>query len=167
MADVLRHNRLDIVSMAALTRHLSDILMENDLFSDGECSLAAARLFIDREHITEGRAILCDLSASVTSASREARRHLSLILKREKNWRQAGNIWEMMLRENPADCFACEELAKWYEHRLKDVNKALELVKATVAAIDKDNFAGRELLQHRLLRLEKRSLSAAKKKIKG
>ena len=161
MADVLHHNRLDVISMAALTRHLSDVFAEN-----GSCfperqreSLAAARLLIDRRHVEEGCAILHDLSGSVcSSVSREARRHLSLMLKKEEDWRQAEKIWKMMLQDDPADCFACEELAKWYEHHLKDVDSALNLVKNTLDALGRDCFEEWNRLHHRLLRLEKRSL---------
>jgi lipopolysaccharide biosynthesis regulator YciM len=132
---------------------------KDDSFPDGREFLAAARLLIDRHHVDAGRAMLCDLGESACpDVSREARRHLSLILKREENWRQAGEIWEMMLQDNPADCFACEELAKWYEHRLKDVDKALNLVKNTLQALDVNCFEERERLRHRLRRLEKRSL---------
>ena len=161
MADVFRHNRLDIISMAALARHMAEILTEKEIpYSGGKReSLAAARLFLERRHAAEGRALLADLSCAANSGvSREARRHLSLILKREDNWQEAGKIWEMMLQDNPSDCFACEELAKWYEHRLKDVGKALEVVKDTMAVLDgKDSQEG-ERLCHRLRRLEKRSL---------
>jgi len=166
MADVLHHNRLDIISMAALARHLSDIFTEKENhFSEGKReSFAAARLLIDRRHVTEGRDLLRSLSCSTCSEiSREARCHLSLMLKREGDWRQAGEIWETMLRDNPSDCFACEELAKWYEHRLKDVNKALNLVKTTLEALDENLFEERQRLRHRLLRLEKRSLYATGK----
>jgi len=165
MMDVCHHNRLDIISMAALTRHLSDILTEKDeSFLGGKReSLAAARLLIDRQHAAEGLALLRDLSCSPCSdISRDARCHLSLILKKEGNWRQAGEIWETMLRDNPSDCFACEELAKWYEHRLKDVNKALGLVKNTLETLDKSHFEERQRLSYRLLRLEKRCLRHGK-----
>ena len=166
MVDVLHHNRLDIISMAALTRHLSDILTEKENpFAEREReSLAAARLLIERCHVTEGRALLRDLGCSSCSdVSRDARCHLSLLLKREGNWQQAGEIWETMLQDNPSDCFACEELAKWYEHRLKDVHKALNLVKTTLEVLDESHFEERQRLHHRLLRLEKRSLRATEK----
>ena len=170
MTEVFHHNRLDIISMAALTRHLSDILTEKENpFPEGKrASLAAARLLLDRRHVTEGRALLRDLSCSACSdVSRDARCHLSLILKKEGNWRQAGKIWEMMLQDNPSDCFACEELAKWYEHRLKDVNKALNLVKITMEALGESHLEERQRLHHRLLRLEKRFLRAAEKHFEG
>ena len=85
--------------------------------------------FIDRTRHEQGRSKLPDLCHSCHQAvSREARRQLSLILKREKNWERAVALWEEMLLADSTDCFACEELAKWYEHRGKNPEQARTLV---------------------------------------
>jgi hypothetical protein len=68
---------------------------------------------------------------------------LSLLYKRLNLWEEATAIWATMLQEDPDDYFALEELAKWYEHRCRDIGCAIELV-------GKDAFA------HRLQRLKKK-----------
>jgi uncharacterized protein len=159
MVDAFRHNRLDVISLSALARHLSEILT-----SEGEQSrereedhLAAARLLIDRTRHEQGRSKLHDLCHSCHQAvSREARRQLSIILKREKNWGKALALWEEMLAADPADCFACEELAKWYEHRQKNREQALALVCSTLDLISDRHEDERDRLMHRRLRLEKK-----------
>lgn len=159
MVDVFRHNRLDVISLSALARHLSEILTgegEQSREREGD-HLAAARLLIDRTRHEQGRSKLHDLRLSChPQVSREARRQLSLILKREKDWEKAVAIWEEMLTADPADCFACEELAKWYEHRDKNPDKALCLVCSTLELISNRDTAEREVLRHRRTRLEKK-----------
>jgi hypothetical protein len=159
MVDVFRHNHLDVVSMSALARHLSEILTgEGDRSKEREGDhLAAARLLIDRTRHEQGRSRLHELCASChLQVSREARRQLSLHLKRDKDWKGAVALWEEMLAADPADCFACEELAKWYEHRDKSPDKALCLVCATLELISGHHSDEQERLTYRRTRLEKK-----------
>jgi hypothetical protein len=81
---------------------------------------------------------------------------LSLHLKRDKDWKEAVAIWEEMLSADPADCFACEELAKWYEHRDKNPEQALCLVCSTLELISNRSYDERKPLLSRRTRLEKK-----------
>ncbi|NLN59736.1 MAG: hypothetical protein GX147_03320 [Deltaproteobacteria bacterium] len=159
MLEVFRHNHLDVVSLSALARHLAEIVAGNGerLREREEDHLAAARLLIDRTRQRQGKRRLRDLCASGhPQVSREARRHLSLHLKRDEDWKGAIALWEEMLAADPADCFACEELAKWYEHRDRNPEQALCLVCNTLELISGRHSDEQDRLTYRRIRLERK-----------
>lgn len=159
VADIFEHNRLDILSMAALTVHFSRLLggedpREGDHPGD---HLAAARILHDRARIPEAQALLERIAALAGEPALEARRRLSLLYKREALWEEAVRLWGDMAGENPGDPFAVEELAKWYEHRAKDCGKARALV---LQALDTAPPDARPALRRRLERLTRKTGAA-------
>jgi uncharacterized protein YprB with RNaseH-like and TPR domain len=85
LTDIFEHNRLDVVSMAALSFHLAELVGSSggpearrhiDL-------LAASRLLLDRGNLDGARRILKTLADSDEShIAMEAKRSLSLLYKR-------------------------------------------------------------------------------------
>jgi len=131
LKDVFEHNRLDVISMAAITYQLTKTLGPDPMAVQAQHRdlQAAARLMIERRRLPEARRILEKLvDANNRPVSRDARQMLSLLYKRLNLWEEATAIWATMLREDPDDFFALEELAKWYEHRCRDIGRAIELV---------------------------------------
>ena len=130
MADVFEHNRLDILSLAALAAHLVELIdpdTEKAGFHQGD-RLAAARLFLARECHVDAIRLLDPLSGcACQETAREAARELSLLHKRQNRWPEAVSIWEEMLRRDGKDLFALVELAKWCEHRRHNFSRALAL----------------------------------------
>ena len=159
IADVFTHNRLDILSLAALATHLVEILDP-----DGEASshhpgdrLAAGRLFLHRGRDREAMRIFEPMTGShATPACREACRELSLLYKRTNQWPEAVALWEEMIRRDPADAFALVELAKWCEHRANNAERAASLTGQALSFIRPDSSIRPEELEHRLQRLQKR-----------
>lgn len=164
MMDVLEHNRLDVVSMAALLLHLCEIL-DYGIEAEGACHsdvLATSRFFLERGERDRGMRMLQSLQHSEDSFCRnEARRNLSLQLKKDGKWDQAVSLWEQMFAE-VQDGFAMVELAKWYEHKLFDFEKAAHLVcQALTNETDQETRAG---LTYRLERIRRRISVAGRKK---
>ncbi len=132
MKDVFEHNRLDVISMAVLAVHLSCLLGPADRRE--ECAdsdvLATARLMIDRGCKDTAQQQLESLLQCCTRGpvAEEARKMLSLVHKRDNNWEEAVKLWDSILADAPDDYFACEELAKWLEHRKHDYQRAADLV---------------------------------------
>jgi len=129
MADVFEHNRLDILSLAALAARLAELLDhgENARCHPGD-RLAAARLFLARACPYDAvRRLVPLIGGSCPETAREAGRELSLVYKRSDQWPAAVAIWEEMVRRDGEDLFALVELAKWFEHRRRDFAQALAL----------------------------------------
>jgi len=159
LLDVFRHNSLDISALAALTVHLAEALNADS------CSphyvptdlCAAARLYLDRGRQSQACCMLEDLTLSPSpTAALEARQSLSLIYKRENRWDKAVELWEGLLRENPGNLFAAEELAKWHEHRAKDFERAFQLVDHIVKTVLAMPEVEKEGWLHRQSRLQAR-----------
>ena len=159
MKDVFTHNCLDVISMATLAYHLSELLksvpdMEN---SDHRDLLAAARLFADRRHWQRAYGVLGSLRYSTDSAiAREAGKLLSLFYKRAGRWDEAVEIWEKIIEVEPLDIFAAEELAKWCEHRQRDFERALCIVSRVLECSRAATSAERAALVYRCTRLRRR-----------
>ncbi len=159
MLDVFRHNRLDITALAALTVHLAGMLSpEGQSFRYVPTDLcAAARLFLERGRPTEACTLFEGLSRSPSRrAALEARQALSLIYKRGNQWEKAVGLWEAMVEENPGDLFAAEELAKWFEHRARNFERAFQLVESALKSSPSMPEERREVWLHRLFRLQAR-----------
>ena len=128
MADVFEHNRLDILSLAALAAHLAELIHPDGETAHPGDRLAAARLFLARELPDEAVRLLDPLCGCASpETAREAARELSLHHKREGRWSEATALWEEMVRRDGEDRFALIELAKWHEHRRRDFARALAL----------------------------------------
>lgn len=135
MEDVFEHNRLDIISMAALAGHLAELLSNSDEGMAGHMAdvLAAAGLHHDRGNVEIARHFYgCVVETGDPLVSREARKALSLMHKRAGLWEEALQIWEEMMEEDPHDMFAVEELAKWLEHGKHDYARAAEIIEGVL-----------------------------------
>lgn len=160
LEDVFLHNQLDIVSMAALVSHLSDLLTGGGGRQDlhhGDL-LAAAKFHIERGRFESGRDILEGLTASHhRPTAREARMTLSLAYKRRGSWHEAVKIWEELAAEDPDDLFAGEELAKWFEHHAHDYARAIEIVTRLLAGGKPLSTDEKQTLSYRLDRLRRKA----------
>ena len=162
MADVFEHNRLDILSLAALAAQLAELLDpdgENARCHPGD-RLAAARLFLARACPYDAvRRLVPLIGGSCPETAREAGRELSLVYKRSDQWPAAVAIWEEMVRRDGEDLFALVELAKWCEHRRRDFAQALALTMRACACAGRLSPDDRADLARRRERLERKLAS--------
>lgn len=159
LEDVFRHNRLDIVSMASLLKHLADLVEDSQKMEHGHPGdfLKLAVLIYERGDLERAGRILESLVMSHhPDVVMSARRSLSLIYKKTYRWEDAANLWQDIIAAHPHDVFAVEELAKFYEHRAREFGKALDIVRKLLDTAV--NLAGTErtALEHRLHRLLQR-----------
>ncbi|MGO9138697.1 MAG: ribonuclease H-like domain-containing protein [Syntrophales bacterium] len=160
LADIFEHNRLDVISMAALAIHLVDMLgSEPDILNNEHADLlAASRLLIDRGDAAGARTILEALiKADNAHTAFEARKSLSLLHKRHGRWKDAVQIWDTMLLHNPGNFFVVEEMAKYLEHRRRDFKKAIDLVNKALSLPHAQTSSERDALVYRFRRLKGRA----------
>ena len=166
MDAVFHHNRLDVISMAALTTCLTGMLAPS-----GETMrpipprdmLAAARLLIHRGEGEAARRLLEEARrGACPETAREAVCLLSLLHKRAGEWSQAVALWKEMIvqdldRPGGKDIFPLVELAKWSEHRAHDYRQALKLACRALQTLSPGAPAEEAaLLRRRIARLEHR-----------
>jgi len=160
LQDVFAHNRLDIISLAALMGHLAALTQgsQDAAPADARDLLAVARLYAERQQTSQAQRLLSSLAQSREPALRKAsRKMLSLLYKRTGRWEDAVDIWQKMIRDDPGDRFALIELAKWYEHRAQDHATALKLVGSALQQAGGCTTAvERDALLHRRQRLQRR-----------
>jgi uncharacterized protein YprB with RNaseH-like and TPR domain len=162
LTDVFEHNRLDIISMATLSLHLTEMLNYNRDISTCEHKdlLASAKLLLARRDASGARKILeFVIESECLHVALEARKTLSLIYKRSGHLSDAVRIWEMMLLDDPGNFFATEEMAKCFEHRKHDLPKAIDIVIKALNNSCVKTISERNILSLRLKRLKSRMVS--------
>jgi len=171
---VFEHNRQDILSLAHLAARLVQVHAEPLASADqGEELLALAHVYEDLR-LYERSATLYELARSKgldSRASLPAQIRLSLCYKRLGQWHKAIPLWEKMLAEGGGGCFPYVELAKYYEHRVRDYRRAAELVDRALHALEVEELHGnpwevvelRQELVHRRRRLHAKMSRAARR----
>lgn len=160
LEDVFEHNRLDVISMAALAVYLAEILSPKPDMTNRENFdlLAGARLLLDRGNLPGACTILEALLASGEyRIAFEARKSLSLIHKRHGRWNDSVKIWEAILFDDPGNFFAANELAKYLEHKQRNFEKAIQIISGVLRLPHSQTASERDALVHRLKRLKSRA----------
>ncbi len=124
MDDIVRiidHNILDITSMARLFLHLHKI--ENITASDHEI-VRLLHLAVKRRQTDMVETYLADLKSRKAGVPDHVMADLSLLLRRNGQWKRAIPIWEKLTVSRDHVLFAHTELAKYYEHHAGDLQMA-------------------------------------------
>ncbi len=134
---VFYHNELDVLSMAVLLQHQSQLLTAagNGTITDGGDLIAIAKLFEDLDDLPTARAFYIrsfDFDLAET-ALREGQERLSFIYKRAQNYDEALRLWQQAA--NRHEIYAFVELAKYYEHQTKEIAPALQWTKAALQMV--------------------------------
>jgi len=160
LAGVFAHNRDDVLSLAALLGWFGGAVARADGLELAPEALAGlGRLW---ERLDPERAAACYQEALETGLSGDLAHAVRLGLarweKRRARWEAACALWETASRAEIFDPLPWEELAKFHEHRSRDVARARSVV---TAALDLARGAGAparilEAFSHRLGRLDRR-----------
>jgi len=164
MAGIFYHNAIDILSLAGLLSHMAFLLHNphSTKIQHGEDVVALARFFesmgeIDQAESLYRKALQSDLIEDLYWDTLE---RFSFLLKRKADWDSAIGLWEIAA-ENGA-LYAFEELAKYYEHRDKDLQLAENWTSKGITILEKGHLPAyeyhrwRESLLYRLDRLNRK-----------
>lgn len=163
---VLEHNRLDLISLAAVSAHAVQLVEEGP----GRCRDAAEAVALGKVYERAGcieRAIDAfrkgadEPSASVDVRA-EAIYRLGLRLRRDRRFAEAADCWRRLMEMKdsrygrrstllgPLRQYAAEALAIHHEHRERDYEEARELTLQLLEESDED------ATRHRLTRLDRK-----------
>jgi hypothetical protein len=169
---VLEHNRLDLVSLAAVTAHAVRLTQDGaDACRDALEALALGRVYERTGRLDAAEP--CYRRASCADAVHvrgEALYRLGLRFRRARRFGEAAECWRALLeiseqpgaRRNPAiralRRFATEALAIHHEHRDRDLPAARELA---LFALEEAGESGSRAdgIRHRLARLDRKMTS--------
>ena len=155
---VFEHNLQDIISLVALVSRMC-FLVEDPLNNTeyGMDIFSIGKMF-DEERRYEQSTHYYTAALKHNLAEEEVLEILrltSFAYKRQGKWEEAEKIWkEIIERSREFIYYPYEELAKYYEHHLKDYQKA-EMIAEEALNIEENIFL-KEKLQYRLNRIKRK-----------
>ncbi|MGD8751400.1 MAG: ribonuclease H-like domain-containing protein [Anaerolineales bacterium] len=165
LRSVFYHNEMDVVSMAALLNHMTNLIADPidnpiehglDLISIGK--LYQDLGFLETAAQTYQRGLTYDDLRKESYL--DAIHKLSFLYKRRGEFENAIKLWNEAAEEG--EIYAHIELAKFYEHKKRKYPKAIEWTTGAIAIINTSGFPNYERarylpeLEHRLARLERK-----------
>ena len=156
LKQVFEHNLQDILSLVALVSRMCFLVEDPlnntkygmDIFSIGKMFDEEKRYEQCTHYYTE--ALKYNLAEEETL---EILRLASFAYKRQGEWEEAEKIWKEIIERSPEFIYyPYEELAKYYEHHLKDYQKAEMIIEEAINIVK--NIFIREKLQYRLNRIK-------------
>jgi uncharacterized protein YprB with RNaseH-like and TPR domain len=165
LAGVFYHNAMDVVAMAALLAHVNTILSNpyGGHIEHGLDFIALGKLFEDLNKWDEAaRLYERGLESELTETDFDlAVKRLSILQKKRGDLDQALSLWQDAAKQG--HIYAHLELAKYYEHKARDVKSAIKWTRSARKHVDKLAVPAyvrkhwHEEIEHRLARLERKA----------
>ncbi len=165
LGGVFYHNAMDVVAMAALLGHMSDLFADpyNGRVEHGLDFIALGKLYEDLDHWDEAarlfeRGLESRLDESDFGV---AVKRLSILQKKRGDIEQALRLWEQAAERG--HIYAHIELAKYHEHKKRDPQAAIKWTKSARKEAERADLPvyirrhWLEEIDHRLLRLERKA----------
>ena len=162
---VFYHNEMDVISLARLLNHMAILIEEpfSDSIEHVLDQLAVAKLYGDLGNLERAADIFqqCLIIENIPDADHaKALEQLSFIHKRLGNQDAAIKLWKQASEDG--QIYAHVELAKVYEHKIRDYALAIHWTEKAINLLYESNqfliFKNQSLqeLEHRLNRLERK-----------
>jgi uncharacterized protein YprB with RNaseH-like and TPR domain len=141
------HNAMDVVAMAALLAHMNEMMQNpyNGHVEHGLDFIALGKLFEDLGHWDEAaRLFERGLESAPSTGSGQgltesdfglAVKRLSILQKKRGDLSKAVHLWEEAAKQG--HLYAFIELAKYYEHKKRDVKSAIKWTKSALKRVEK------------------------------
>ena len=146
LGGVFYHNAMDVVAMAALLSHINNMLETpyDGHVQHGLDFIALAKLFEDLGHWDEAARLFerglewSPLSAEEKQGLTEsdfglAVKRLSILQKKRGDLNEAIRLWQAAAERG--HLYAFIELAKYYEHKLRDIKNALQWTRSALVCV--------------------------------
>jgi len=151
---VFEHNAQDLLSLAVLMGRLATLVGQGNVEHPEEW-VGLGRFWEGRDW---DRSAACYREALARSLSPnqalEVRQRLGRLLRRLGRWEEAREVWSAWAAQEIASLEPMEELAKYLEHRARDLEAARQIVVRALALAESNDGSTLPSLRHRLHRLE-------------
>lgn len=135
---IFYHNEMDVLSMAALLKHTTNLIENIDRGDDLPPldRYAIARLYEDlgHQHVAINIYKDCLQGELPQDAHLETIKRLSFVYKRLGDYMNAVELWEVAAAED--QIYAFIELAKYNEHKLQDYSQAMYWTESAINIIN-------------------------------
>lgn len=162
---ILNHNRDDILSLYQLTVIATDLLKQCDSagHNDDDLLLSIAEIYFNNCQFADSLNILERINPNFASEDtlKRANHIKALVYKRQGKWNKAVTAFAELHKLAP-EMYSTIELAKLYEHKFKDPQKALEILSQAesylefLACLGEGDNRLSEALLHRKNRLRRK-----------
>ncbi|MEH7331333.1 ribonuclease H-like domain-containing protein [Neobacillus drentensis] len=127
MLGILKHNEIDILSLITLYTHLTFQICGIDEKQTRSESFEIGRWFAGLGEKREAEKVLKKLVEGSDFPSYQAKLALALQHKKDQNWEMARKLFADVVdsKDEKLTLEACLELAKIYEHKVKDYKSAI------------------------------------------
>jgi tetratricopeptide (TPR) repeat protein len=164
LAGVFYHNAMDVVAMAALLAYVNEMVQNpyDGRVEHGLDFIALGKLFEDLGHWEEAARLFergLELGLTESDFSLAVKR-LSILQKRRGDFNEALRLWESAAANG--HIYAHIEIAKYYEHKCRDVKSALRWTRSALEHVQQDKLPAYMQkhwlaeIAHRLARLERK-----------
>jgi hypothetical protein len=168
LAAVFEHNRLDLLSLAALTAIAARMADEGPTGAPSPHeALAMGQIYVRLGRWDEADACFAraaglggapwDSRAVDREIRADALRHLALERRRQRRYDEAADAWRQLLEAGAGPALTQEArlaLAIHHEHRVHDLEEARRQAERALAS--EQDAAGADALRHRLARLDRK-----------
>lgn len=166
LVGVFYHNAMDVVAMAALLTHMNEVMTSpyEGRVEHGIDFIALGKLLEDLGHWEEAaRLFEHGLELHLTEQDFGlAVKRLSILQKRRGDFEEAVRLWERAAAKG--HIYAHIEIAKYYEHKRRDVKSAIQWTRSALEHVKEADLAAYERkywldeITHRLARLERKDI---------
>jgi uncharacterized protein YprB with RNaseH-like and TPR domain len=146
IAEVFRHNQMDLCGLAFLALHMNDIFADPENSNGGAGELFGVSRILQRrgDENLAGRIYQKALQSGLPRIAEQiAQRELAALAKRECNYELSNALWEKLLGDTVIGLNAYEQLAIYYEHRAGHSHRAAELSREALVKLQGAFQSGR------------------------
>jgi uncharacterized protein len=167
---IFHHNQMDLRGLAGLSGRILSLLADPENHGQDALELYGVSRICDRRGETDRARELYQRTISAglpLETDRAAEMYLARLAKRDGDFVLARELWEKMLGNSREGYEAFEELAVYFEHRVRQPQNAVVIVRKALDELRLANRLGtiqsglycqlKAQFEHRLLRLERKS----------
>jgi len=156
---IFYHNRFDIITMLANLILIVNAYKSRDPDNNPLTDYAKARMFTRKKNIERSIAHYEHVLMSSISIGRWQKTSLELaaLFKKTGQYEKAIPLWENTLGDQyPLATEPYVEMAKYYEHKSKEYQKAVAIITKALAKLPEHRSSERTQLEHRLNRINQK-----------
>lgn len=142
---VLHHNEWDILSLVTLYIRSTDLLLNKKTYSTETIGTNIGKWFADLKSFDRSKAVLEQVISQSETRHPMAYYHLGFLFKKEEEFEKAAMSFSIAAEglDGRERIIAYEELAKLFEHKLKELQKALSITREAIHLLKREKLTER------------------------